>query len=817
MDELSLATLTLHSNDQAQIQGVDNKEGQSSIHLFDPIIEPLNDGDEYIDDDLLAAIASIDFEGAEETASNYFLSADTLDFRNFDIEGDSDFEIEGDEGQEELLLGYEDVFDEPENNSAVENEGVDSLQTAIANLNLDCDALDAFSDHQLQNFDNDKHYYPQDWLCLPCIDPEEPVFPFQTFRDNSDFIPDHWLCQPCDPRKGPNTFSPVTAGQLGLSTRRKSELVPISEDETLLDGALIAPPAPQEDVDNHLPFKFTQEEEDAMEDTNPDAAQSLYQYVIGSRAEAVAAAFVFTRSFGTDIYQPKHEQGLARPPPQERSCLGHKEVIYGLHFSDCGQFMATASQDATIRIWRSDNNTLVSTLEGHDKTSECLRVAWASQKWCNLDDRFQYILASGGANGIVKIWATSDVFSDSWSCVCTMDHAALQGRTMHQSSSEAADPPQVYALQFIDNWQGLAGNGGSIKNSFLMTSSDDFIHLWEIDTLPSKQSMQLKLTEVMSIRFTCLDHFGYGVSVSRVTSHGINVPSADKTNAAEGGEEVDPVDTKPQPFGGERNPNNLIFVFDASYCEENGLLGVALSDGSLRLVNGRGVCVSILQLPGCQSHLTSFSWDETGLRLASCVATGHLILWSLNMGDGHGRVIPSCTAVLEGGHEPGRPLFGSRYCGVSDEDLVVSWGVDGKLCLWDSHSKGNIHAPISTLITKPEYPIYAVDIAKNIKEDSDLVCRVGVGGGREELFIGIPVFMYDVTQDKRGIKRASNVKDGEELSSDDEGTGDVPVFSGERASTLQNETGATTNRVIPASKQKIEESLLSQLLDTEEN
>jgi len=277
-----------------------------------------------------------------------------------------------------------------------------------------------------------------------------------------------------------------------------------------------------------------------------------------------------------------------------------------------------------------------------------------------------------------------------------------------------------------------------------MTSSDDFLHLWEIDEPSTEESWEL--TEVMSIRFTPMETFGYGVTVCRITGKGLDIPGGwSSSRASPGGDGG-------VGYGGERNPDNLVFVFDASYCPSSGLLGAALSDGSVRLMNGRGVCVSILTLPGCQSHMTSFSWDSSGTRLASCVATGHLILWEIDLAgySYRGSVTPACMAVLEGGHQVGRPLFGAQYCGGKEEELLVSWGIDGRLCLWDSRSQGNIGAPLNTLVAKnDDYPIYAIDMFhggnNNDNNNNKEVSRMAVGGGREGGFLGIPLYLYDIT------------------------------------------------------------------------
>ena len=228
-------------------------------------------------------------------------------------------------------------------------------------------------------------------------------------------------------------------------------------------------------------------------------------------------------------------------------------------------------------------------------------------------------------------------------CCATLDHSAFD--RVPANPEDEAEKPQVYAIQWIDHWSGLpVSSDKATKNSFLLTSSDDFIHLWELESKPAGDSKQLKFREVMSLNFVSFQNPAYGVSVCQVTSSGLGLQSS-------GGQVKTSNDAAPaqKAFGGERNPNNMIFVFDAVYCSANGLLGVALSDGSLRLVNGRGVCISIMQLPGCQSHLTSFSWDSTGTRLATSVATGHVILWGMEVHDDKGSLATTCTAILEGG------------------------------------------------------------------------------------------------------------------------------------------------------------------------
>lgn len=132
-------------------------------------------------------------------------------------------------------------------------------------------------------------------------------------------------------------------------------------------------------------------------------------------------------------------------------------------------------------------------------------------------------------------------------------------------------------------------------------------------------------------------------------------------------------------FGGERNPDNELYVFDASYSQSKDLIGVALSDGTCRVLslvaNGknnnnnadrnhhRAYCQEqcVLSLPNGYfpgnrgGHLTALSWDKSGSRLATCIASGRVVLWSLQVVNGvygamQRQVLhPSCVSVLEGG------------------------------------------------------------------------------------------------------------------------------------------------------------------------
>mmetsp|Transcript_17376 Transcript_17376/g.26349 ORF Transcript_17376/g.26349 Transcript_17376/m.26349 type:complete len:493 (-) Transcript_17376:299-1777(-) len=446
-------------------------------------------------------------------------------------------------------------------------------------------------------------------------------------------------------------------------------------------------------------------------------------------------------------------------PSKERPCYGHKDKIFGIDFSPCEKYCATASEDSKVKVWCVEKNVLLATLVGHSKFHECLRVAWASSSWGNncLDRKEDdaHLLATSGADGTVKLWSCTNP-RDDWTCRTTLNHQSLLGRSEgKEESSEDYDPSesdyQVYALQFIDHWRAFGiEHPSQPKNPVLMTSSENCVHLWGLSDHPDSQKKaelengenidpkSILITEKMTVHFGDIDQDGYGVTACNLTESGL-------PTSASG-----PLTKK--GYGGERNPNNTIFVFDACYCPANGLLGAALSDGSVRLINGRGTCITVLVLPDCQSYLTSFCWDSTGTRIATTVGTGHLITWHIDI-HSNGYTEAVCMGIMEGGHEYGRPLFGAKYCGPK-ERCLVSWGIDGSLCLWASYLQGNIVSPISVLRHDSQYPIYAVEVSKSC---------VALGGGNGEGYLGVPLYLYSYSHDPQDLEPIQCTKVPESL------------------------------------------------------
>lgn len=542
-----------------------------------------------------------------------------------------------------------------------------------------------------------------------------------------------YYCQPCN---DPNSIPPlpimtedaisVAAALLAAEYQNAAE----RENESFWREQLRVLGGPED---------FSPEDEDIPDDWVPDPIPLLEQESERKeeehpvlRSAAITAAQPFLEAFSATLWNEEQENTSISTL---RECLGHKERILGCAISPDGNYLATASQDATVRIWDIKTQKQLKALNGTSE-EELLRVAWYENEY----------LAIGGADGWVHLYHVDD-----WSLVASIDHGtylkaakpktnnleSIQEEAEETNEEDTKDsgtgPPQIYSLQFVNEWKALPSTNKNdedvVETVFLLTSADDFLILWELDlthkktkTVDGSASRQIETREIFSLHFSPISALGYGVSVCNISRGNVTHANAPSSDA----------------FGGVRNPDNLIYVFDASYCSTNGLIGAALSDGTLRLMNGRGVCLSALSLPGCQSHLTSFTWDSTGRKLATTVATGHVIVWYVELLENE-TIQRSCEAVFQGGHIPGRPVFGARY--MQNDELLITWGSDGRLCLWDGKATVEVDAPLSLLLEKESYPIYGVDISA---DNGSKVTVAAAGGGAIGGFLGIPVYLQDV-------------------------------------------------------------------------
>lgn len=300
------------------------------------------DIEDQIDDDLLAHMIHASF-GDQEEDFDHPNEVDDSDI-DFLLAGSfQDIEVEKlEQGSlEQVEYRYDNIFGDLDSES-------DSDSALLASLGQDLIRLTL---HQMPDLPPQVNGQGYDW------------------DGEIDELPWDMYCQPCQLENEEHCPPP---SQLLTDDffRVLQGLHSIDEDEPLQDGDLPTRPPHHPSGLDEVPF--TLQSIDQLPDTSSALDESLQYCVISQRPEAIRAALSYSQSFGTGIYQPLREGER----PNEAQCLGHKETIYGLQFSPCGNYMATASQDATIGVWDVASHRLLRTLTGHSKEAECLRVGW---------------------------------------------------------------------------------------------------------------------------------------------------------------------------------------------------------------------------------------------------------------------------------------------------------------------------------------------------------------------------------------------------------------------------------------------------------
>ena len=130
----------------------------------------------------------------------------------------------------------------------------------------------------------------------------------------------------------------------------------------------------------------------------------------------------------------------------------------------------------------------------------------------------------------------------------------------------------------------------------------------------------------------------------------------------------------------------------------------------------------------------------------------------------------------------------------------MSWGVDGRLCLWDSYSQGNVESPIGVLRDQGDYPVYAVAIGTKGSSSTMKETYIAVGGGSEGGFIGIPLYLYKV--EERAPSTATSATVGPNSSGVAK---DVPRSTGSIPSENERVDTDSDKKTIPSSPKAIGE------------
>ncbi|CAN0298011.1 unnamed protein product [Ectocarpus sp. 8 AP-2014] len=400
-----------------------------------------------------------------------------------------------------------------------------------------------------------------------------------------------------------------------------------------------------------------------------------------------------------------------------RRLIGHRARTFDFQFHPTEDAAISASEDGTARVWDLSSGRCAKSLEGHNKKHEVLRACWAPPGAAN----DSVSVATGSADGIVRLWGIRHGDGrEEKSGVERYQSLKVVGQLRHRNEAKGLDG-QVYSCHFIPDPSGGAPPS-SAAAMCLLTASDSSVHLWDVETRKRVSSRAL----------------------SKVGAHSI---------------------------GGERNPDDLAFVFDAKPRPGSGssVLAVALSDGTVRVgdVLQEGEKAAVLR-GVTDTHLTSLAWSDDGTVLASCGGNGTITVWDTRTWTvrsvlwGHSRpVYGAAFYPCAGNGGGGAAAAAAAAAATSGQDcppqLLLSWSSDETVCAWDTgRATGDATAPLATLSVEEGFPVYSCSVSA----DGRRFALAGGGGDEKSAgFLGVPIKLVDLSDEARA-------KDGKESFAD---------------------------------------------------
>lgn len=312
---------------------------------------------------------------------------------------------------------------------------------------------------------------------------------------------------------------------------------------------------------------------------------------------------------------------------EEGNCMqtlkGHTGLVMSITWSPCGQWIASSSDDATIRIWSLEQEHTVQVLSGHRRS--IWSISWhtiADSESTTRDDSLIFdesksLLASGSHDQTVKLWNpttgncirtlhghTNSLRDLTWNRVGTMLASVTHSRQVklwNTTTGHAVDSP----IGRGETAWTVAWNP-SADNQHLLAVSNDNIHIWD-----SRTRRHLKALK---------GHRGW--------------------------------------------------IWWMAWSPNGRLIASAADDQTVRIWEVASErCLQVLE--GHQGWVRSLTWSGCGLYIASGSEDKTIRIWEVSSGD--------CLHVLRGHTGAIRSISWNPY-----HARVVSGSYDQTIKLWDS-------------------------------------------------------------------------------------------------------------------------------------
>ncbi|KAI9778246.1 MAG: hypothetical protein M1839_008270 [Geoglossum umbratile] len=377
-----------------------------------------------------------------------------------------------------------------------------------------------------------------------------------------------------------------------------------------------------------------------------------------SPLQAYASALVFspTRSLIRGLFKEEEPKSITiKPATGDKwgACLqtleGHSNGVYSVAFSHNSAWLASASEDQTVKIWDASSGECLQTLEGHSDLVWSVAFSHNSA-W----------LASASLDQTVKIWDAS-----SGECLQTLEgHSnSVQSVAFSHNSAWLASASWDQTVKIWDTSSGeclqtLEGHSNSVQSvafshnsAWLASMSDDrTVKIWDTSSSECLQTLEGHSNLVQSVAFSHNSAWLASASWDRTV----------KIWDTSSGECL-------QTLEGHSNG-----VYSVAFSHNSAWLASASLDRTVKIWDtSSGECLQTLE--GHSNGVYSVAFSHNSAWLASASKDLTVKIWDANSCE--------CLQTLEGHSDSVRSVafsHNSAWLASASKDLTVK--------IWDANS-----------------------------------------------------------------------------------------------------------------------------------